>query len=61
MKNALSYSKSFNIPVLCHCEDVSLIENAHMNESEMSTFLGIRGMPSIAEEIIEEVKLELVK
>jgi len=24
MKNALNYSKSFKIPVICHCEDVDL-------------------------------------
>lgn len=59
MRNALNYSKSFNIPVICHCEDYSLSEKGHMNESAMSTRLGIRGIPSIAEEIIvaRDIKL----
>jgi dihydroorotase len=52
MRNALNYSKSFKIPVICHCEDHNLSENGHMNESVMSTRLGIRGIASMAEEII---------
>jgi dihydroorotase len=52
MRNAFNYSKSFQVPLICHCEDHGLTENCHMNESAMSTKLGIRGIPSIAEEII---------
>ena len=29
MRNALNYSKSFNIPVICHCEDTALIRRSH--------------------------------
>jgi dihydroorotase len=52
MKNALNYSKSFRIPVICHCEDTDLTRGGHMNEGAMSTLLGVWGMPSIAEEVI---------
>jgi len=52
MRNAFNYSKSFNIPVVCHCEDMALSQKGHMNEGIISTRLGIRGIPSIAEEII---------
>ena len=52
MKNAFNYSKSFNIPVICHSEDPALSEGGHMNESAVSTRLGIRGIPSIAEDIM---------
>jgi dihydroorotase len=52
MKNALNYSKSFKIPVICHCEDVDLSAGGHMNEGLVSTRLGLRGIPSIAEDII---------
>ncbi|MBD3391100.1 MAG: amidohydrolase family protein [Chitinivibrionales bacterium] len=52
MRNAFNYSKSFGVPLICHCEDHTLTGNRHMNESAMSTRLGIRGIPSIAEEII---------
>jgi dihydroorotase len=51
MRNALNYSKSFNIPVICHSEDFSLSQKGHMNEGVVSTRLGIRGIPVIAEEI----------
>ncbi len=52
MRNALNYSKSFDIPVICHCEDMALSQKGHMNEGIVSTRLGIRGIPAIAEEII---------
>lgn len=52
MRNVLSYSKSFNVPIVCHCEDPDLSAGGHMNESNVSTRLGIRGIPSIAEEVI---------
>jgi dihydroorotase len=51
MRNALNYSKSFDIPVICHCEDVAMSHKGHMNEGVVSTHLGIRGIPTIAEEI----------
>jgi len=52
MKNALNYSKAFKIPVICHCEDTELAANGHMNEGVMSARMGLRGIPSIAEDII---------
>ena len=51
MRNALNYSKSFNIPVICHSEDSALSAQGHMNESESSTRFGIYGIPSIAEDV----------
>jgi dihydroorotase len=52
MRNALNYSKSFDIPVICHCEDLALSQKGHMNEGIYSTRLGVRGIPTIAEEIV---------
>ncbi len=52
MRNALNYVKSFNVPIISHCEDADLVAGAHMNESAVSTRLGLRGMPSVSEEII---------
>jgi dihydroorotase len=51
MRNALNYSKSFNIPVICHCEDTDLSQKGHMNEGVVSTRMGVRGIPVMAEEI----------
>jgi len=52
MRHAFNYSKSFDIPLICHCEDPDLARNGHMNESALSTRLGIPGMPAIAEEVV---------
>ncbi|MCL2688383.1 MAG: dihydroorotase [Chitinispirillia bacterium] len=51
MRNALNYSKSFNIPVICHSEEPTLSAKGHMNEGLVSTRLGVRGIPVIAEDI----------
>jgi dihydroorotase len=51
MRNALNYSKSFNIPVICHCEDTDLSAKGNMNEGVVSTRMGVRGIPVMAEEI----------
>lgn len=50
LKNAISYAKMFDLPVLCHCEDIDLAHGA-MNESEYSTKNGIPGIPTISEDI----------
>lgn len=52
MRNALNYSKSFGIPVICHCEDADLSHGGHMNEGEISAVLGLWAQPSVAEDII---------
>jgi dihydroorotase len=51
MRNALNYSKSFSIPVICHSEEPALSAKGHMNEGQASTRLGIRGIPAVAETI----------
>ena len=51
MRKVLEYSSDFDLPVLNHCEDKSLSEGA-MNEGVVSTTIGIRGIPSAAEDIM---------
>ena len=51
MRQALDYSRAFDLPVIDHCEDKALTEGGQMNEGVISTKLGLRGMPSAAEEI----------
>ena len=51
MRKVLEYSSDFDIPVLNHCEDKSLSEGA-MNEGTVSTCIGIRGIPTAAEDIM---------
>ena len=51
LKKVLEYASDFDIPVLNHCEVMSISEGA-MNEGAISTSLGLRGIPAIAEEIM---------
>jgi len=51
MRLALQYAQSFDIPVLAHCEDAELARGGVMHEGVVSTRLGLRGKPAVAEEI----------
>ncbi len=52
MRRALEYSGSHDLLVISHAEEMSLSENGVMNESTLSTRLGLRGIPRVAEEIM---------
>lgn len=52
MRVALEYADSLNLPVISHSEDLNLSGNGVMNESFVSTELGLTGIPAIAEEIM---------
>lgn len=52
MRTALEYSKTFGIPVADHCEDMSLAQGGAMHEGLVSARLGLKGIPSAAEEIM---------
>lgn len=52
MRRALEYAHSLNLPIIQHCEDINLSFGGAMNEGYYSTILGLRGIPSIAEEVI---------
>ncbi|MBR3461986.1 MAG: dihydroorotase [Clostridiales bacterium] len=51
MRKVMEYASDFDLPVLNHCEDKSLSEGA-MNEGVVSTTIGIRGIPTAAEDIM---------
>jgi dihydroorotase len=51
MRRALDYARMFDIAVVSHAEDSSLSSGSHMNEGYTSTVLGIKGDPSVSEEI----------
>ena len=52
MRTALEYARTFGIPVADHCEEMSLATGGAMNEGIVSARLGLKGIPSEAEEII---------
>lgn len=52
MRRALEYAANFDLPVIQHAEDHSLTEGSLMHEGAISTRLGLRGWPRVAEDII---------
>jgi len=50
MRRALEYSLMFDVPLINHCEDLSLADGGVMNEGVVSTALGLRGHSRTAEE-----------
>lgn len=52
LKTAMKYAKMFNIPVLSHCEDMSLVGGGSMNAGAASQLLGLKGISNDSEEVI---------
>lgn len=52
MRRAVEYATLYKLPIMDHCQDVSLTEGAVMNEGEVSLKLGLKGWPRAAEDII---------
>jgi len=45
MRRAMEYARSFDLPVIDHCEDLSLSAGGDMHEGFSSVRLGLRGIP----------------
>jgi len=52
MRKAMDYVRAFDVPVISHAEDAHLVGQGAMNESALSSELGLRGNPDAAEEIM---------
>lgn len=52
LRLAMEYSKLFALPVISHCEDLSLAADGVMNEGFIATKLGLKGIPNAVEDII---------
>ena len=52
MRRACEYARMFDLPVMDHCQDYSLVTDGVMHEGYWSTALGLRGWPSAGEEMI---------
>jgi dihydroorotase len=52
MRRALEYARTFGLTVIQHAEDHALTEGSQMHEGVISTRLGLRGWPRVAEDII---------
>ena len=59
MRQALSYSAAFGLPIINHCEQPELFEGGSMTEGWVANRLGLPGIPNAAEDIMvaRDIKL----
>jgi len=50
MRRAMEYAKPFDIPIISHAEDLSLVGEGVMNDGFVATELGLKGIPWVAED-----------
>ena len=61
MRNALTYARDFGALVVHHTEDPDLARAGVMNEGEVATRLGLRGIPIEAETIVLDRDIRLAR
>ncbi|MEG2377346.1 MAG: dihydroorotase [Clostridia bacterium] len=61
MKNAMIYANMFDMPVISHCEDVSLAADGVINDGLMATTMGLRPITAAAEEVMVARELTLAR
>ena len=61
MRRALEYSKVANLPVISHAEEHELVGAGVMNEGDVSTRLGLKGIPNAAEDTMVARDLSLAE
>src|ERR1017187_4108423 len=52
MRRAMEYAQMFDLPVMDHCQDYSLVTDGVVHEGYYSAALGLRGWPAAGEELI---------
>jgi dihydroorotase len=52
MERALLYTQAFDAVIFSYPEDTAIAGKAKVNEGEVSTLLGMKGIPSLAEELM---------
>ncbi len=61
MRRSMEYAASHCLLVISHSEEISLSRNGVMNEGQVSTRLGLRGIPCAAESIMVHRELALAE
>jgi dihydroorotase len=61
MRRALTYARDFGALVIHHVEDPDLVGDGVMNEGELSSRLGLHGIPREAETVMLERDMRLVR
>mgnify|MGYP000882760230 CR=1 FL=1 len=59
LRRAMEYAAGFDLPVICHSEDLRLSAGGVMHEGPTATRLGLKGIPAQAEVIAVERDLNL--
>ena len=52
IRRAMEVARSYDLPVIEHCEDLNLSAGGDMHEGAHSTRLGLRGIPAAAEDVM---------
>jgi dihydroorotase len=52
MRRAMEYARTFDLPIISHCEDLDLRADGVMHEGHISLQLGLKGIPAAAEEVM---------
>lgn len=58
---ALQYSNNINSFIITHCDDKTISHGGLMNEGVISTRLGLKGMPALAEEIMLQRNIQILE
>jgi len=52
MRRAMEFARSYELPVIDHCEDLNLSAGGDMHEGFLSVRWGLRGIPSASEDVM---------
>ncbi len=52
MKRALQYASGFDMAVISHCEDLTLVNGGDINEGATATRYGLKGIDNASEEVM---------
>lgn len=52
MRRAMEFARSYDVPVIDHCEDLNLSAGGDMHEGVWSVRWGLRGIPSASEDVM---------
>ena len=58
---ALQYSANINSFIITHCDDQTISHDGQMNEGVVSTKLGLKGIPALAEELMIQRNLQILE
>jgi dihydroorotase len=61
MRRALEYARTFDLPVVDHCECTHLSEGGCMHEGQVATEMGLLGIPAASEDVMVARNLALAE